>query len=290
MTDTPSRKPAYAAAELGNCPSLRSSVNYLGPMNERPVFYAQHVERDNLVLEPHEVDIYDARALDRSPGLETAGFTLARHRTRVRNFSDPGQVASIYRPEIEALLLEMTGAERVLVGNAVLRWSERAGDMSRYVNSRPARFVHVDYSRESFESFARFYVEGRDDAADLLRRRFVAYNVWRATNPPPHDVPFALCDANTAHPDDVVTGEAVIDAPGKPEVRFGSSLYRAHPDHRWFWYSDMQLDEAMVFKAFDRDQARVQGCPHSAFDNPGCPADTPPRGSVEIRAYAFFAA
>ena len=43
-----------------------------------------------------------------------------------------------------------------------------------------------------------------------------------------------------------------------------------------------------VVKAFDRDGGRVQGCPHSGFDDPDCPDGVPPRSSVEIRAYVFF--
>jgi hypothetical protein len=116
----------------------------------------------------------------------------------------------------------------------------------------------------------------------------VAYNVWRVMTPPPQDVPLAVCDAGTTTAADVTTGVAVIDAPGAPEVRFGSSIYRANPAHRWYWYPDMTPEEALVFKAFDSDRGRLQGCPHSAFDNPGCPPGVTPRASVEIRAYAFF--
>jgi hypothetical protein len=106
--------------------------------------------------------------------------------------------------------------------------------------------------------------------------------------PPPQDVPLTVCDARTTSTDDVTVGDAVIDAPDEPERRFESSLYHANPAHRWFWFSDMQPDEALVFKAFDSDLDRVQGCPHSAFDHPDCPPDVPPRASAEIRAFAFY--
>jgi hypothetical protein len=89
-------------------------------------------------------------------------------------------------------------------------------------------------------------------------------------------------------PHDVTTGEAIIDAPGIEEVRFGSSLDRANPAHRWYRYREVTPGEALIFKAFDSDRGRVQGCPHSVFDNPDCPAGIEPRASVEIRAYAFF--
>lgn len=71
-------------------------------------------------------------------------------------------------------------------------------------------------------------------------------------------------------------------------IRNESSLYRYNPDHRWFYFSHMRPEEAIVFKAFDSDRSRVQGCPHSAFDDPSCPQDVVPRASVEIRAYVYF--
>jgi hypothetical protein len=79
---------------------VHSTVNYLGPMEEVPRFYAQHHQRDNLVLETHTVDIDDARNLDEQPSLETTGFTLVSHHSRVQDFADSAQIADIYRPEI----------------------------------------------------------------------------------------------------------------------------------------------------------------------------------------------
>jgi hypothetical protein len=280
--------PAIDDSMLSECPVVSSSVNYLGEMDELPVFYSEKHHLNNLVLEPHTIDIRDARNLPEEPTLEVNGFQLVKHATRVRNFEDRDETAKVYRPEIEKLILDLTGAERVIVTNTVLRWSERAGDTTAFINSRPARFVHVDYSRESFHDFARTHLGESQDAETWLQRRYVAYNIWRVLTPPPQDVPLTVCDARTMRPDDVTEGEAVIDAPGMPEMRLGSSLIHASPAHRWFYFPDMQLDEALVFKAFDSDTDRVQGCPHSAFNDPNYPDDVPPRASAEIRAYAFY--
>jgi hypothetical protein len=239
----------FDESALSHCPVVSSSINYLGKMNELPVFYAEKHHLDNLVLEPHTVRIHDARKLTDEPELEINGFQLVGHETKVRDFEDKEHSEEVYRPEIEELVLELTGADKVIVGNTVLRWSEKAGDMTGFVNTRPARFVHVDYSRQSFNEFARDHLADAADAEEWLQRR---------------------------------------DPPGMPEIRFGSSLYHASPTHRWFFFSDMRLGEALVFKAFDTDPERVQGCPHSAFNDPNCPGDAPPRASAEIRAYAFF--
>jgi hypothetical protein len=42
-----------------------------------------------------------------------------------------------------------------------------------------------------------------------------------------------------------------------------------------------------VFRSFDSVQA--EPVPHSAFVNESCPADAPPRASVEVRVFAFYA-
>jgi hypothetical protein len=268
---------------------VESSVNYLGPMDELPVFYAQK-QQNNLKLAAHTIRIRDARPIQDHVSLDREGFRLVDYPTAVRNFRDSDEVQRVYRPEIERLLTELTGARKVLVTGAVLRWSERSKDCGSLLNSRPARFVHVDYSRKSFEDFALVHLTnaGIEDKERWLKGRFAAYNIWRVMTPPPQDVPLGLCSAPSARLEDVVTGLAVIDPPDGPELRFESSLYQFNPGHRWYYFPNMRPDEALIFKAFDSDRSAVQGCPHSAFNDPTCPPGVPPRGSVEIRAYAYF--
>ncbi len=50
---------------LSTCPVVTSTINYLGDMDVLPVFYAQHRERDNLILKSYEVEIYGARVAGR---------------------------------------------------------------------------------------------------------------------------------------------------------------------------------------------------------------------------------
>lgn len=54
-------------------------------------------------------------------------------------FRQRNDAQEIYRCEIEALIRGLTGAGKVIVLNTVLRWSERAGDKSAFVNSGPFR-------------------------------------------------------------------------------------------------------------------------------------------------------
>jgi hypothetical protein len=264
-----------------------AEVNYLGPMNVRPEFFAVKHRDNNLNLVPTRVRIEDLRGHETGTSLEIEGFQLVPYPTAVRDFRDPQQIAAVYAPEIEALIRRFTAAPKIVVSGAVLRWGEREPH-PEFVNSRPGRFTHVDYSRGSFNEFARMHLSNDPDRERWLEGRYAAYNIWRVLSPPPQDIPLGLIDARTASPDDVVEGDAVIDGEGRPEMRFGSSLYRASLRHRWVYFSNMRPDEALVFKAFDSDPRRVQGCPHCAFDDPSCPPGAVPRSSCEIRAYAFW--
>jgi len=266
---------------------VQAVVNYLGPMDTRPVFYAKDYEANHLNLIPTPVEVEDLRGQERATSLEIEGFRLVQHVSAVNDFRHTAAVTATYIPEVAALIRELTGAPKVMVNGPVLRWSERAPH-PEHINSRPGRFTHIDYSLDAFHAFARNHLAGDAEAERWLSGRYAAFNLWRALTPPPQDIPLGLVDARTAHRGQVTEGDAVIDVPGQPEFRFGSSLFHADPAHRWVYFSDMDRDEVLVFKAFDSDVSKVQGCPHSAFDDPTCPAGAIPRSSIEIRAFAFW--
>lgn len=267
---------------------VEAEINYLGPMDSMPYFYAKDHERDNLTLAPHRVRIEDARQVNPPPSLDREGFQLVPHRSAVTDFEDAAQTATTYAAEIEALVREVTGADLVIARGTVLRFSQQQ-NRDAFVNSLPAGFVHVDVSRESFAEFAARNLEGHPDRDVLLAGRYIGLNIWRVLTAPPQDLPLAVCAANSVSEADRVTGEARVDGVGIEEFRFGSSLYRANPRHRWFYYRDMNPDEALIFKQFDTADPAIVGVPHVAFADPS--AENPvPRTSAEIRAFAYWRA
>ena len=270
--------------------TIDAVINYVGPMDERPLFHAQDHRRDNLRYDPHTVSIHDARGFHTPPSLEREGVALVRHPTRVANFRDPDQVQGVYLAEVEQLVLALTGAARVHVipGGGLVRFAERSPHFGTGMNTQPARFPHIDFTRGSAPGLA---MDGFGGSVVELKpgQRLVGYNVWRATTAPPQDVPLAVCDARTVAPADLVVADGVYDE-GDPSTWWTSEafLVRHNPGHRWLYFSDMQPDEAMVFLAYDNAQHERPATPHSAFDNPTCPANAPGRESIEARAYAVF--
>lgn len=267
--------------------SVRGAVNYLGPMTERPVFFSEAYQNNNLNLVSHEVEIEDFRGRREATGLSTTGYGLIDHSSAVSDFMDDEQVERRYIPEIAELIRGLTGAPRVAVTRPVFRWSERELRPDK-VNSRPGRFVHVDYSLGAFHDFARTHLAGDPDAEMWLAGRYAAFNIWRVLSEPPQDCALGVVDRRSIARADVVEGDAVIDAKDRPELRFGASLFAANPRHDWGYFSGMTRDEALVFLAYDSADDRTPGCPHSAFDDPTCPDGAAPRSSCEIRAYAYW--
>ena len=60
-----------------------------------------------------------------------------------------------------------------------------------------------------------------------------------------------------------------------------------NPAHRWFFFSDLTPDEAIVFKGYDSDPAEPFGCLHGAFRHPHPGRVTVPRTSAEMRVFVL---
>jgi hypothetical protein len=97
-------------------------------------------------------------------------------------------------------------------------------------------------------------------------------------------MPLGLLDATTLRPGDLVACDLFYTD------RIGEIYYVAHrPEHQWYYFPDMQRDEALLLKGFDTDRARTRFGVHAAFPNPRAPADGAPRESIEARTFGFFA-
>jgi hypothetical protein len=82
--------------------------------------------------------------------------------------------------------------------------------------------------------------------------------------------------------------DAIFDVPGKPEWSFEGLVVRYNPRHRWSYFSNMTREEALVFKTNDSDPGQPHNVPHTAFNDPTCPAGVTPRASIEMRAIAYW--
>jgi hypothetical protein len=226
------------------------------------------------------VRIHDARPIAASLDLDREGFVLRRHDTAMRDFYDEREVRDVYYQEVERLVKQATGAEKVVIFDHTIRVAERA--VARGLRA-PVQLVHNDYTERSGPQRVRDLL-GAAEAEARLQRRFAEYNVWRPISGPVRMMPLALADAGSIAQGDLVTCDLVYsDRTG--EIYHG--LY--NPAHRWYYFPEMERDEAVLIKCYDAlKDGRARFSLHSAFDDPTTPADAPPRESIEVRSFAFF--
>ena len=224
----------------------------------------------------------NGRSLTRELSLEKHGFVFVEHKTKVTNFFDPVELTSVYYPEIEQLIKRESGAARVVIFDHTLRSGDEAEREEKLIRE-PVLSAHNDYTEWSGPNRVREFLP--DQAEDLLTRRFAIIQVWRAINRPIQANPLALADAQSVAMEDLVVAER------RYPHRVGQTYrLKYNPAHRWYYFPEMRRDEAMVFKVYDSAlDGRARFTPHTSFDDPMSPADAPPRQSIEVRAFAFFA-
>jgi hypothetical protein len=263
---------------------VEATLTYLAAMAERPAYYLYEPPPGtpwrNTRGDRHRMPIHDARALTPAPSLEREGFMLAHLATTARE-TDPGAVREVYYRDVERLVGELTGADRVLAFDHNLRCAaqrERAEDGTQ----GPVRYAHNDYTERSGPQRVRDLL-APDEAAARLRGRVAVINVWKPIRHAAQDAPLAVCDAQSIRPDDLVP----TDLHYRDRTGEVYSL-RYNPAHRWYYFPNMQVDEALLLKCFDSDGAGARFTAHSAFDDPTAPPNAPPRESIEVRTLAFF--
>ena len=133
---------------IDSLPAVEAELNYTVPMAEKPRDYAYDpppgVPHSNSTLEPRRFAIHDMRPVAARISLDSHGFAAIRHRSALRYFCDEDEIRRTYYPEAEALLKEVTGADRVLIFDHTIRRHIPGTDDRRNLARQPAREVHVD--------------------------------------------------------------------------------------------------------------------------------------------------
>jgi hypothetical protein len=276
------------SAEL-ELPYVLGELHYLGPMTERPRNYTYEpppgVARSNIVSEDHVVPIRSARPIADRLTLDKEGFELINRPTAVRDFWNEEEIRTVYYPEVEQALKDITGADKVFVFDHTLRRRVRgAEDRSRDAPRQPVPRVHVDHTEKSAPQRVRDFFG--EEAAALLRGRVQVINLWRPITGPLRDAPLAVCDARTVASEDLVGSDLVY------RDRVGETYaVRFNPAHRWYYVPEMKRDEVLLLKCYDsRRDVAARFMPHTAFEDPTAPANVLPRESIEIRTLVFHTA
>jgi hypothetical protein len=267
-------------------PALEAFLNYSVDTGEKPASFggissAEADKKRTGKYEEHKMPIYDGRAVAGKLSLEIEGFIFVRHETKVKDFYDETEVRSVYYPEIEQLVKETSGAKRVLVFDHTLRSADSATREAKQI-SGPVRNAHNDYTEWSGPQRVRDLLS--DEAEELLKHRFAVVQVWRPIRNPVQREPLAIADARS-----IGTKELIPSSRVYPD-RVGEVYHCTfNPEHRWYYFPNMQRNEAVVFKTYDSvKDGRARWTAHTAFDDPASPPEAPPRESIEMRTLALF--
>ena len=262
-----------------------AEIPYTVPTGEKLVnetFGPNNIKRRTQgTSERRTMSVLDGRSLIGELALDKNGFVLVDHDTAVQDFFDERQLKSMYYPELEQLIKEVSGASRVVIFDHTLRSGDESEREAKLVRE-PVLSAHNDYTEWSGPQRVREIMG--DEAEALLKRRFAIVQVWRAINKPIQSNPLALADARTVSPDDLLVAER------RYPHRVGQTYrLKYNPNHRWIYFPQMRRDEAIVFKVYDSEtDGRARFTPHTSFNDASTPAGAPPRQSIEARAFAFF--
>lgn len=227
-------------------------------------------------MEDHPVTVRNARRAETS--FETHGFTLAKHPVDV-DFSDQTDFEARYYPAVSRLVKDLTGASEVFAFMGI--W--RGGEDDK--GGGPALSAHVDFNEAAVRAQLDRLAPGRE--AEFANKRLVNINVWRGTKPVENS-PLAVCDARSVEKSDFLRVSF-----GKPEGGFKEGMPAGlnmafNPKHEWYYFPDMQPDEALVFRLFDTGNPDWKMTGHTAIVDPTSRLGAPKRESFEVRTIAVF--
>lgn len=266
---------------------IHTTLGYLVPSKEKPIYIASEGGADaqldiSAQFAQHDVIIRDARDIEHGTSLDKEGFALTSHLSSISDFYDDDLVREIYEAEATELVQRETGASHVVVFDNTRRSDATSIRGARNIRE-PSAVIHNDYTDDSARQRVRDILPV-DEAAYRLQRRFAIINIWRSIAGPVITTPLALCDATTIAEPDLVASER------RAKERVGElQLVTHNPDHRWYWFSAMTRDEALLIKTYDSElDGRARRSIHTAFVNPDAPPGTAPRESIETRTLVFF--
>jgi hypothetical protein len=253
--------------------SVEAEINYLLPgpdINRR--YVSAGVEVNTGSYGPYQVRIRDGREIKDHFTLDTHGFVLAHMPSTVTDFYDKAEVDRVYPLEVQAAVATLTGASYV----APMGWMIRnSGDIAGfqkqdgpYVHAGgvqpPAGEAHIDTEPSRADRQAKaVYAKFRPDGPGYSR--FIYASFWRTFSPPPQDCPLALCDHRSVSDgegvpnvlyvvDKIPEGEAMF-APMPDADQPAAAIFRYNPAHRWWYFSRMHADEALLLKFHDSDHS-----------------------------------
>ena len=97
--------------------------------------------------------------------------------------------------------------------------------------------------------------------------------------------PLAVADENSIGEEDKFLYE--LRFPDRTGENYSLNAESAS-SHKWYYYPQMEKDECLIFKVYDKKLDGPRFVFHTAFEDPMSPPDPPPRKSIEVRTICFW--
>lgn len=280
---------------------VEAQINYFPPDGPK-IFYPGTAGYQRRTFDTRTVPFHDVREAKEELTLDKSGFQLAQNNwTQITADDDKDHIRELVYAETTEFLKKLTGATDVVNFSHLVRRDtaeqvkeSAAGlkDSDSLPAAGPTRFAHLDNSENGALTVIK---DGTTDWEKRLKSRWAIINTWRGIVPVTRD-PLGMLDARSVDDSELV---GVFSAFPKKGVKgafggayeagegFETAQVKAGDTHRWYYVSNLQPDEALVFKQFDsKKDGRARRAPHSAFATPN--DSGPPRQSIEVRSLVFW--
>ena len=262
---------------------IKTNLNFVTPNNKiqpRVTYSGTNIGQSyNQAYKMYEVEIENARSCTEDFRLHKNGFEKITHSLTDSNFESDTWIENELYKDVENLVKAASGASHVFIFDHTIR--RGINDSLR----KPAQHVHVDYTHNTGPARAEQMIDSEKLKA-LQGKRFIQVNFWRSVKGPVEQMPLAFLDSRTLDEDDLTVAEIAFT-----DTKHIGEIYAVNQndDQRWYYYPDMQENEALLIKGYDTDNRAISRfTPHSAFVDPTSKSDAAPRQSIEVRTFAFF--
>ncbi|RAH80553.1 hypothetical protein BO86DRAFT_433311 [Aspergillus japonicus CBS 114.51] len=267
--------------------------------------YIDHANGSTNIKPPKEIDITvtDLRSVSPQPTHASKGYQVVRHTTSItpEQFlaaadTEEGKatIEAQYYPEVQKLVTEVTGAAIVIPFGFRVRQQNLNAKNVFAAKSKGSSLAVAHVDRDLDNGFLRLQnVVGAEEAERLVRthRRWASVNVWRSIDQAVKQWPLLLINHEKIedwHYDTHMERLYTINDPSEAETggKDHDTVLKFDPRYEYYFASDLDVDEALVFSSFDTDVTKV--VPHGAFWDNDTPEDAPTRRSIEARSFVFW--
>ena len=220
----------------------------------------------------HDCIIHNARSQQETYDLDSCGYALVSHETKVTKFHDKEVVTKEYFPEMREVMLELTGAHEAFIFPF---YQVRSKNPDNFFDAY-SLYMHCDFSPDTWLQFAESIVKenGAQEKYPVEHWDFALYNFWRPIKRTVEKDPLVFIDARKMNREDIINYRLIEEG---DKAQAAVPLF--NEEQRYCYFPNMKTDEVLVLKQLDSRSDKSLVCPHTSFIDPSAPADAAERAA-----------